>query len=139
MRILLVLLLSFSAFAVDKEYHRVLALKIKEYQISATSDTPNKAFVMFKDKSAGPDSVDYIEVSMIDSNVADGNVIISRPTSTTNGKVVLRELEKCQADYGVVQIQANRLIITTDRLPIRVTCWDSSDEYSEFYQTFKDD
>jgi len=65
------------------------------------------------------------------ADVSDGQVIITRPTSSVNSQIAASTitgttLTSCQADYGEVTITSSQLIVYTDRLPIKVLCTGSS-------------
>lgn len=133
---LFLLLISLTALSADKERHRLMAQRLKDYEIPSTSTQPNKAVVYFSSRD-DVDQIDLTEVSIDSFDVSDGKIEITRPTSTYDGVVTIQEVHNCQADYGEVEIRVNKLIVQTDRLPVRVRCQNSTGEYREFYKTIE--
>lgn len=134
--LLVILTLSLtSAFAADKAKHQAMTMKLNEYITAAQSTSPNKALVYFS-SSIDVDKIDYQEVMIDGSDVSDGKIEITRPTSTRNGDVAINpNITECQADLGEVTIQPSKLIVHTDKLPVRVLCKNNNGSYREFYQT----
>lgn len=140
MKKILLLSLSFLmlnvSYSADTERHRLMAQRLKDYEIPSTSNQPNKAVVYFSSRD-NVDSIDITEVTIDGFDVSDGKIEITRPTSTFDGIVTIQEVSNCQADYGEVEIRVNKLIVQTDRLPVRVRCQNSTGEYREFYKTIE--
>ena len=129
------LIITNGAFAADKAKHQQMKLKLDEYIIAAESTEPNKAVVYFSSRT-DVDEIDYQEVVIDGPVVTDGKIEITRPTSVRNGDVAIDpNITECQADLGEVTIQPSKLIVFTDRLPVRVLCKNNSDSYREFYHT----
>lgn len=138
---LLVILISLtisSAYSADKVRHQQMTQKMNEYIGPAGSASPNKAVVYFSSRD-NVDLIDYQEVSIDDSDVSDGVVEISRPTSARNGILtpgqVAASMTSCQADKGEVTIQTSKLVVYTTTLPVRVRCQDASGNMRQFFQT----
>lgn len=128
------IMISSTVFSADKQRHKDMSLLLANYVLSAQSTSPNKALVYFSSRD-NIDQIDYVEVLIDNADVSDGNVEITRATTVTNGHITIKPLESCQADFGEVTIQPAKLIVFTDRLPVRVRCTGNGGEYREFYQT----
>jgi hypothetical protein len=124
------------SYGADKERHRLMAQRLKDYEVPSTSTQPNKAVVYFSSRD-NIDDIDLTEVSIDGFDVSDGKIEITRPTSTFDGVTTIQEVTNCQADYGEVEIRVNKLIVQTDRLPVRVRCQNATGEYREFYKTIE--
>lgn len=130
--------LSLSAFAADKTRHQTMTSKLNEYVGAAGSASPNKALVYFSSRD-NVDLIGYQEVSIDDADVSDGILEISRPVSALPAGIytpaqVAITLTQCQADVGEVVIQANKIVVSTTTLPVRVRCQDSTGNYRQFFQ-----
>ena len=134
--ILLLMIMGISnIYAADKAKHQQMSLKLNEYIIAAESTQPNKALVYFSSKT-DVDKIDWQEVTIDGPVVTDGKIEITRPTSTRNGDVAIDpNITECQADFGEVTIQPSKLVVLTDKLPVRVLCKNNSGSYREFYHT----
>jgi hypothetical protein len=133
----LILAITFTniSFGADKAKHRQMSLKLNEYVTASTSSEPNKSLVYFS-SSVDVDKIDYQEVTIDGPNISDGKIEITRPTTTRNGDVAIDpNITECQSDLGEVTIQPSKLIVFTDKLPLRVLCKNNTGSYREFYQT----
>lgn len=125
------------SFAADQERHRSVTQRLNnEYNLASQSTQPNKAVVYFSSRD-DVDQIDLTEVSIDGFDVSDGKIEITRPTSTFDGVVTIQEVTNCQADFGEVEIRVNKLIVQTDKLPVRVRCQNATGEYRETYKTIE--
>ena len=141
---LLLFMVAMNSFAVDKQRHIDMSNYLNSMLIKLESTTPDKALVYITDKS-NVDSIDTAIVDIDSYDVSDGQLIITRPVQSdlahaneNPAYVTLNpNITKCQADYGVVDIEPTRLIVKTSVLPVRVVCQNASGTYIESYKTFK--
>ena len=122
----------------DKQRHKDMSTVMNNYLGASKSTTPNKALVYYSSRT-DIDHIDYEIVTIDSSDVSDGAVEITRGSNPKNKNITVTQLEACQADYGKVTIQATKLIVYTDRLPVSVRCTGASGAYREFYQTISED
>ena len=133
--IILIALLSSTVFgAADKAIHREMTDYLNSKALTLESTSPNGALVYISERD-NVNGIDASEVYIDNSDVSDGEVRITIPTTTVFNRVALQSISTCEADYGEVYIQPTVLIVKTDRLPVRVTCKSQDKSYSESYKT----
>lgn len=126
--LMIIILLSLSAniFAADKIKHKQMNDFLNDSFLATKSTTPNKALVYFSN-DLNPDAIGSAIVAIDSADVSDGQLIITRPTTSTNlqippATITGTTLTSCQADFGEVTITPTQLIVYTDRLPVGIKC-----------------
>lgn len=130
------LFISSMVYAADVERHRIVKQRLDGYENALKSVQPNKAIVYFS-SSLNVDAIDTAEVVIDSFDISDGNIEITRPISTDDGNITIQQVTRCEADFGEVEIQPNKLIVFTERLPVTVFCTDDNSEYREAYGTIE--
>ena len=129
---LFLIFLTVNIYAIDKEAAKIFSQLTDSYKDSIKSKTPNKA-VVFISSRIEPDFMDLKEVNIDNIDLTDGQIVIDRPTNSSN----IRNILECRSEQGSVTIQSNTIIVNTLVLPIRVLCTGADGNYREAYSTFE--
>lgn len=121
-----------ASFAFDKNLAAEYSIITESYSESRKSNNPD-AVATYISSRINPDFMDVVENDFISVNLSSSMVEISRPTNSPK----MRTITSCKSEIGSVTIEGTKLIVTTDRFPVRVLCTGENGNYREAYITFK--
>lgn len=134
--IILIFNISTSLFAQtrDKALNEQFSQQTELYKDSIKSITPNKA-VSFISSRINQNYYDLVEVDIDSSDVSDNEIRINRPLSSPK----IKTITECLSEHGSATFSETEIIVTTDRLPLKVKCVGNGGNYFEVYSTFQKD
>jgi len=132
--IILITSLSFNGYSQfrDKALNKQFSDQTLLYKDSIKSVTPNKA-VSFISSRINQNYYDLIEVDIDSSDVSDNEIRINRPLSSPK----IKTITECLSEHGSATFSETEIIISTNRLPLKVKCVGNGGNYFEVYSTFE--